>query len=411
MRVLDAWSEILSTLARNRLRTFLTALSVAWGIFMLVLLLAAGDGLQRGVEYDFRDDATNSVWIRPGRTSIPHQGLVPGRPIHLQTADVEALVRDIPGIEHITGRFYLWGERPVSHAGRKGSFDVRGCHPDHQYLERSVILEGRFINRRDVEEARKVCVISEPIRRTLFEPDDPGIGSVIKVSGVNFLVVGIYDDAGGEGELEKIYVPISAAQRLYGGEDRVHAVMFTTGDATVEESRAMESSATRLLAERHRFSLEDPRAVHITNNLERFTKVRETFAWIRAFVWFVGIGTLFAGMVGVSNIMLISVQERTAEIGIRKAVGATPGSVVALVLQESLFITAVAGYGGLLAGTVVVELVQRNLGENPYIRDPRVDFGTAIAATIALIVAGGLAGLLPALRAATIRPVAALRQE
>lgn len=410
MRFLDSWHEVFGVLSRNKLRTLLTALSVAWGIFMLVLLLAAGRGLQRGVEYDFRDDATNSLWIHPGKTALPYAGLPPGRSVKFQNADMRALVNSVDGIEHITGRYYLSGNLPISHGAKKGAFDVRGCHPDHLYLERTIMIRGRFINERDLVERRKVCVISAEIQKALFDPGQEVLGETINVRGVNYQVVGLYRDAGGEAELRKLYIPISTAQLVYHGSERLHAILYTMGNASLEQSERMVQQTRETLAQRHRFAADDPRAVRLTNNLAQFMKVTETFSWIRVFVWVVGIGTLFAGIVGVSNVMLISVQERTVELGIRKAVGATPSSIVTLVLQEALLITSLAGYLGLLAATLVVEVVRRYVPENDYLREPQVDFSSAMGATVALIVAGAIAGLVPAIRAASIKPVVAMRR-
>jgi putative ABC transport system permease protein len=219
----------------------------------------------------------------------------------------------------------------------------------------------------------------------------------------------VYRDEGGLGELKKIYVPISTAQLVYGGGDRVHNIMFTTSSDSVEESERMADAARALLARRHHFSTSDRRALHVTNNLERFEKLNAIFRGIRFFVWAVGVGTIFAGMVAIGNIMLISVKERTVEIGIRKALGATPASLVRMVLQESLFITSVAGYSGFVAGAFVVEAFRRYLPPNDYIRAPEVDFQTAVVATALLVASGVVAGLVPALRAAQVKPIVAMR--
>ena len=406
--IADGFREVLEVLGRNKLRTSLTALSVAWGIFMLVLLLAAGAGLQHGVEYDFRDDATNSVWVRAGKTSVPFQGQGPGRPVRLQDADLEALRREVSGIDHLSGRFYVRGPMPVSRGSRSATFDVRGCHPDHQYLERTIMLSGRFIDDLDVKGRRKVAVIGPSVQAALFGKADP-LGQGINIRGVNYTVVGVFEDQGGEGELRRIYIPLSTAQLVYHGEDRVHNIMFTTGNATLEQSQAMAQRAREVLGARHDVSPQDRRAVVINNNLARFMKLMNIFDWIRTFVWVVGVGTLFAGIVGVSNIMIISVQERTLELGIRKAIGATPGSIIRMILTEAVLITASAGYTGLTAGVACVELIRTYLPENEYVRNPTVDVRVGLIATLLVVFAGALAGVLPALKAARVRPVVAMR--
>ncbi len=405
---LDSWREVLDVLGRNKLRTGLTALSVAWGIFMLVLLLGAGNGLRHGVEYDFRDDATNSIWIRQGKTSLPFEGHAPGRPVNFEMSDIAAIRRDVAGLDHMSGRYYLRGGFPVSRGNKSASFDIRGCHPDHQYLERTSILAGRFINDLDVSERRKVAVIGPTVKSVLFGASDP-LGEIINIRGVNYTVIGVFEDQGGQGELRRIYIPISTAQLVYHGGDRVHQIMYTTGAASLDESQAMAKRSRQVLAERHHFNPEDRRAVQISNNLAQFRKLMDIFDWVRTFVWVVGVGTLFAGIVGVSNIMIISVQERTLEIGIRKAIGATPGSIIGMILTEALLITSVAGYVGLTAGVALVEAVRRNLPENDYVRNPTVDVRVAVVATLLLIGAGALAGVLPALQAARVRPVVAMR--
>jgi len=404
----DGLRETLEVLGRNKLRTSLTALSVAWGIFMLVLLLAAGNGLRHGVEYDFRDEATNSISVRATKTSVPYRGQGPGRPVILDDGDIEALLREVPGIEYMTGRYFLRGSLPVSRGNASATFDVRGCHPDHQFLERTLILSGRFIDELDIRGRRKVAVIGPTVTKALFGDEDP-LGKGINIRGVNYTVVGEYDDQGGEGELRRIYIPISTAQLVYNGQDRVHHIMFTTGAASLEESSAMAKQSRELIGRRHSVSPDDRRAVLVNNNLLQFRKLMDIFDWIRSFVWVVGLGTLFAGIVGVSNIMIISVQERTLEIGIRKAIGASPASIILMILTEAVLITGIAGYAGLTAGVGCVELFRRYLPENEYIRNPTVDVRVGLIAIALLVLAGALAGILPARKAARVRPVVAMR--
>jgi putative ABC transport system permease protein len=406
----DTLREVLDVLSRNKLRTALTGLSVGWGIFMLVLLLAAGNGLRHGVEHDFRDDATNSIWIRQGRSSQPYLGHAPGRPINFDDGDVDALLREVPGIEYLSGRYYVRGALAVSRGNQSATFDVRGCHPDHQYLERTIMISGRFIDELDIRERRKVAVIGPAVQVALFGRESP-LGEIINVRGVNYTVVGVFEDQGGEGELRRIYIPITTAQLVYHGGNRMHQIMFTTGTASLEESEAMASRSRAILSERHAVSLTDRRAIHISNNQVQFRKLMDIFDWIASFVWVVGIGTLFAGVVGVSNIMIISVQERTLEIGIRKAIGATPASIIRMILTEALLLTGVAGYIGLTAGVACVELARRYLADNDYVRDPTVDVRVALLATLLLVVAGALAGAVPASKAARVRPVVAMRAE
>lgn len=408
MLALDGWQETLEVLRRNKLRTFLTALSVAWGIFMLVILLAAGHGLQRGVEHDFRDDAVNSIWVSAGKTSVPYRGQAPGRQVQFKNRDVAAIEAQVPGIDHITGRFYLWGEFSVSYGMKHAQFDIRGCHPGHQFIERTIMIAGRFINEFDVRERRKVAVIGPEVQAALFGSRDP-LGEYITIRGVKYKVIGLYRDEGNQNELKKIYIPITTAQLVYSAPEQVHHIMYTVGDADLAESEHMADETRELLARRHRFSPDDLRAIRVNNNLLQFTKVQEIFHWIAVFVWVVGVGTIFAGVVGVSNIMLISVKERTVEFGVRKALGATPWSIVWMVMEEAFLVTSLAGYSGLVSGALLVEVVNRYLPENEYFRNPQVDFRAAVAAVGILVVAGVLAGVVPALRAARVQPVVAMR--
>jgi putative ABC transport system permease protein len=389
----DALHEIFATLSRNRLRTALTALSVSWGMLMLVVLLGAGRGLEKGAAYEFRDDAVNSLYLYAGKTSRPFAGRGPGRDVKLTNDDYSALIRNFPSIDHISGRFYLWGEFMVSYGAKHSAFDVRGTHPGHQYLEKTIISQGRFLNDADIEQRRKVCVIGEKVN----------------IRGLSYKVVGVFQDVGGEAELKKIYVPISTAQLLYNQPGRVHQIMFTIGDSSLSQSRLLAERITRFVAARHGVSPDDRQALRVQNNIEQFERVNSVFVWLKAFVWLVGIGTLLAGVVGVSNIMLISVKERTREIGIRKALGATPWSIISLVVGEAVIVTSVAGYAGLLAGIGVVELAARYVKDVPYLRQPDVDLSVALSASAVLVLCGALAGFFPARHAAQISPTEALR--
>ncbi|MEM9490162.1 MAG: ABC transporter permease [Myxococcota bacterium] len=409
---LDRWQEILDTLRRHKLRTALTALSVAWGILMLVLLFGVGTGLQRSIEYDFRDDAVNSVWVRPGKTSVPYQGYGIGREVRLGNDDYQAIRDGVDGVEYITGRFYLRGiDLIVSYGNKTSSFDVRATHPDHKYLEKTIITRGRFINDLDLKQRRKVAVIGVLVAEFLFGEDE-ALGRWIQVAGLSYKVVGVFDDAGGEGETRQIYLPVTTAQMAYGGSDgRLNQLMFTVGDTDLEESQVIAETVRTLIAQRHLYAPDDLRALRVRNLVERYQRFKDIFLGIRIFVWLVGFGTILAGIVGVSNIMLVAVKERTREIGIRKALGATPRSIIAQIVQESVFITAVSGYLGLLVGVTLIELANRYLPPNDFIRNPQVDMSVGLTAMGLLVVAGALAGYFPARRAAKVDPVVALRDD
>ncbi len=407
---LDVWQEIIDTVRSNKLRTLLTGFSVAWGILMLVVLLGSSQGLSRGVEYQFRDDATNSIRVHGGQTSVPYRGLRPGRLVQFTNLDYDAIRTGEPAVDHITSRFSIRGNLTVAYHNQTSSYNIRSVHPDHQYLEKSIVTEGRFINDMDIQEFRKVAVIGDRVKAQLFK-GQPAIGEYIQVNKIPFLVVGVFTDEGSEGELETIYLPISTSQRTFNGANRVAMIMMTVGNASVAESEAIAKDMREHLAERHDFDPEDPRAVEISNEVVEFQRFVSLMGGIRAFVWVIGIGTLLAGVVGVSNIMMIAVKERTKEIGIRKALGATPWSVMSLVLQEAVLVTAVSGYFGLVSGVALLEVMARGLTQSSFFRNPAVDVRVALSATVLLVVAGALAGFFPARRAAAIRPVEALRDE
>ena len=407
---IDTWQEILDTIRANKLRSFLTGFSVAWGIFMLIVLLGSGQGLAHGIEHEFRDDAINSIWIFPGQTSRPYKGLQPGRRVQFTNEDHDDIVAGVPGVEHSTSRFYIGGTLRIRYRDQTTTFDVRCVHPGHRYVEKTIVTAGRFLNELDLSEHRKVAVIGERVKTALFK-DAPAIGKNIEINGVAFKVVGEFRDEGGENEMEKIYLPISTAQRAFGGANRVGQIMLTTGEAPLPQTEGMAKSIKRRLATRHTFAVDDERAAFVSNNNEEFQQFVDLMAAIRLFVWIVGVGTILAGVVGVSNIMLITVRERTREIGVRKALGATPWSIVGLVLQESILITSVAGYLGLVLGIAVLEIAANNLPDGSFFRRPEVDLAVAVEATLLLVVAGVAAGFVPARRAAAIRPVEALRNE
>ena len=405
---LDLWQEIWGTVRRNKLRTALTGLAVAWGIFMLVALLAFGKGLHNTVVYEFRDDAVNSIWIHPGQTSKPWQGHQPGRFLKFKMEDFDRIKR-VPGVDKITARYFP-PNQTVTRGAKTTSFDIRAVHPDHLVLEKTVMKSGRYISDLDISERRKVAVIGDEVQSFLFAPGENPIGKWFAVAGVQFQVIGVFHDEGGEGERKKVFLPISTAQMAFGGADNVNMIMFTVGDASLAESLRIEKQVRGMLAERHNFDPEDKRALRMWNNLERFDDIATIILMIQLFVWVVGGLTIVAGIVGVSNIMLIAVKERTREIGIRKALGAPPRSILSMITQEALVLTGVAGYLGLVAGVGFVEIASRYVPED-VIRDPSVDIGIAIAATILLVIAGALAGFFPAWRAARINPIEALRDE
>jgi putative ABC transport system permease protein len=409
---IDKWQEIYSTVRKNKLRTFLTGFSVAWGIFMLIILLGSGKGLENGVADQFRGGATNGVWITSGITSMKYKGLKVGREIKFNNEDYNALNVSVKGHDRISARLFL-GNNLVSYKNEYGSFFISPCHPDYGYIKEIELIEGRFLNNIDIRDYRKVAAIGEKVKTALFRKGDTvALGKYITINGVLFKVIGIFRDfSRNDNELKRIYIPISTAQRIFNGDNVIQQISYTTGNATPEEANRMVDNSKSLLSRRHTFDIRDNRAIEVWNKSEDVRRFAALFAGIRMFIWIIGIGTIIAGVVGVSNIMMIVVKERTKEIGVRKAIGATPVSIIGLVLQEAIVITGFAGYIGLVLGVGVLELISKKMPESDFFKNPEADFSLAVGATILLIVAGAIAGFVPAMKAAKVRPVDALRDE
>jgi len=406
----DLLTDIFQTLGRHPLRTALTAFSVGWGVFILVALLGAGVGFERNLEHEWRDDATNSLFVWRGRTSKPYQGHASGRRVEFTNRDMDAIRTQLAGSEQVAGRYNppTWYTL-TKYEGQSNRYKILSVNPAHQEIERTEIRDGRYVNQSDLDARRKVAVIGRAVERDLFR-GKPALGEYIQLGDMPFLVIGVFTDAGGEREEEKIYVPLSTGQVVWNGGDRINDLLFTVSEDAGEETiENIEASLRSLLAKRHHFDPDDRRAIRVRNNLSTYMDVREALTLVQRFIWLVGLGTLLAGVVGVANILLVSVRERTPEIGLRKAVGATPLQIVATVLGEALFLTSVAGYLGLLAGVGAVRGIPWMFPDNEYIRDPEVHIGIGLMATALITILGTLAGAIPAFHAARIQPVEALR--
>jgi len=408
----DKWQEIFETMKKNKLRTILTGFSVTWGIFMLIILLGSGNGLENGVRKEFEGDATNTIWVNQGMTSMAYKGLKEGRPIRFTLEDYDLINREVSFIEHPSARQDVWQNNTLSYKNEYGNFDIVSCHPGYGYYETLELLEGRFINDDDIDQTRKVLVMSTVVKDALFKNGTAPIGEFIQVNGVPFKVVGLFNDPGGDRDMQRVYIPVTTAQKVFNFGNRVSVLCMTTKEISVEQSQQMVDDIRQSLAAAHMFNPEDQRAVFIRNNIEEFKRFMTLFANIRLFIWIIGIGTIVAGVVGVSNIMMIVVKERTQEIGIRKAMGATPGSIISLILQESVLITAFAGYIGLVMGVGLLELIKPVFESgDSFFRNPEVDLSIAVGATVILVLAGMLAGFVPARKAAKVKPIEALRYE
>ena len=408
---IDKWQEIINSLSKNKLRTALTAISVSWGIFMLIILLGSGNGLYNGVKEMFTDHSSNGVWVRPGQTSIPYEGTQLGREIRFTNDDYEQVKKSFPEIDHISSLYYSWyNSGLITYKEKSSSLDLRSVHPEMQYIEFCKMLAGRYVNQNDIVDFRKVAILGSNGVKELFGEEDP-IGKYINISKIPFKVVGVFQDKIEQFRSGKVYLPITTAQRVFIGSNRVSQIALATRDMTTEENEAFITSLEKDFANRHRFAEQDERALRVFSSFEMFSMISKTLNIIQIFILCVGIGTILAGIVGVGNIMLIVVKERTKEIGVRKALGATPFSIIALILQESILVTSVAGMLGLAGGIFVLDFLGPIVPESDFFVNPNVNLSVAIYATLLLIILGSLAGLFPAWKAARINPVEALRDE
>ena len=406
---LDKWQEIFDTIKKNKLRTILTGFSVAWGIFMLIILLGSGYGLENGVKKEFEGDAVNYLSINGGVTSKPYKGMKPGRFIQFKNEDHD-LLAGLSNVEMSASRTRLWQISTINYKNQYGTFDVFAISPDYKYVEDLTMISGRFLNKNDQDKTRKVASLGRIVYEELFKGED-AIDKYINIGGVPFKVIGVFNDPGSDRDLQRIYIPTSTGQRVFGMGERVNSIQLMLGDASVEESYQTVSEIKSSMSDKFKFDPSDTRALFIFNSIENYQQFMNLFASIRIFIWFIGIGTIIAGIVGVSNIMMIVVKERTKEIGVRKALGATPWSIVSLILQESIMITAFAGYVGLVLGVGLLELISGSFSGDSYFANPEININVALGATVILVIAGALAGFVPARKAASVKPVIALRDE
>lgn len=413
---LDKWQEIGNSLWQHKLRTFLTSIGISWGIFMLIFLLGAGKGLENGVMEDFGSMSKNTIWVWGSRTSLPYKGLPPGRWIRITNDDYQAVKTQAKGVDLISPRIGLWQDVVIKVKNVTASYSVRGIAPDFNNIKETNIVEGRTINQNDIKEKRKVIFIGRTVSNKFFK-EESSIGQYIEISGAFFKVIGVYkskqmgEDA--KDEEESIYMPYTSLQQTYNKGNNLGNLMLTVKDGF--QSEDVEAEIKEIIGSRHNVSPEDDEAVGTWGMQEQFDMFSGLFLGIKSFIWLVGLGTILIGIISISNIMLIIVKERTKEIGLRKALGASPMSVVVLILHESIVLTSVSGFMGLISGVFVVDSMgkmMQSMGiENEFFGNPEVDLFVAITALLILIFAGTLAGLIPAIQAARINPIEALRAE
>jgi putative ABC transport system permease protein len=412
---LERWQEIFDTIRKNKLRTFLTGLSVASGIFILVILLGFGQGMQNGVSKEFQQDAANRISVWSGVTTVGYKGLNPGRFIEMTNEDYDYLINKYQDdLEFKSSVYRIWSGI-ATYGKESGSYRIEGVYPDYQFIENATLSYGRFLNYTDLDEYKKVAVLGQKVYSDLFARGEDPIGKQIQLSGINFKVIGVYTDPGGEREETRIFIPLSSSQRVFAGGNKVRNLGFTLKPQesfamALDQSVRFSREITAFLQERHIVAPQDTSAIRVNNSLEEAKRFYDLIGMIKLFFWVVGICTIIAGVVGVSNIMMIIVKERTKEIGIRKAIGAQPLSIVGMILHESIFVTAIAGFLGLITSMALLEVVGPNL-QIDYILNPSVNFNVALTTVFILIAAGALAGFFPAWRAAKIKPIVALRDE
>ena len=404
----DKWIEIFATMAKNPLRTFLTGLSVGIGVFILVVFQGLGFGLQNGAMTELQDDAINSIWIRKGRTSMPYAGLKPNRQIQFKNDDLEFVLEEYEGTNVYSGRLGFWGST-ISYGSESQSFGVRCIHPGHLELERSDMTGGRYINEYDVSQERKVAVIGQTVLEDVFK-GRPSVGEFITVRGIQFKVVGTYNDPNSRWENRQVLLPVSTGQKLFNANDRLDMFMVTTGDKPFDETVEMAGEIQALLREKHKVHPEDERALYVNNINEDMKQFTDIFFGIKIFICVVGILTLIAGMIGVANIMAVVVAERTREIGVRKAIGASPGSIISMIIQEAVLLTSISGILGFVIGWGVLQIGSRMI-EHEFFKNPQVNLNVCLSVITILVFVGAIAGFFPAVRAANIKPIEALREE
>ena len=407
---LDRWREIFQSINKNKLRSVMSGFTVAFAILLFTLLFGVVSGLKNTFEGAFVDDAANSMIVRVWKTTKPFKGLQSNRRIQLKNPDYEYLEDKYDSeIDLMTARIFK--NFSISYDNKQDNYSVTAVHPDHQFLEKTIIDEGRYINQLDINESSKVIVIGRLIKSDLFG-EKPALGKRVNVGGISYKVIGIFSDDGGDNEERVAYIPVTTAQKLYGNNDYLSQIRIGYNqDLNLDEAIAFGNLIERDMRSKLDIHPDDQSALSVRNMAEGRKGVDVFMIALFFIVVFIGSGTLIAGIIGISNIMIFVIKERTKEFGIRKALGAKPSSIVGMVVQESVLITTIAGYLGLTLGTYILSLIGNNLEKDYFIKDPSVSQGLVIGATIVLIISGLIAALVPARKASQIKPVVALRAD
>jgi putative ABC transport system permease protein len=405
----DTWKEIFDTIRKNKLRTFLTGFTMAIGILIVVILVGFTNGLQNTFQEFFGDDSTNTFFIFPGRTSMPYKGYKSQRRIELDNSDLEDLSNNFAlFIDYITPR--ISRSSNVSYKNESNNYTNRGVAPSHRINEKTIMMKGRYINEIDIKQKTKNAVIGRLVEIDLFNGED-ALGKFISLGNSIFKVVGVYQDDGGDNEERIIYIPYTTRQRIEKGNDKLNEIIIGFKPSIgYAGALTLEKNVTKFLKEKKFIAREDRSGIFVRNLAEELKQTQQLATVLGLIALFFAVGTIIAGIIGVSNIMIFVVKERTKEIGIRKALGATPKMVISTILIESITITALSGFSGMLLGISILQNLGEQL-EDYFIKNPYIDLGFAISATLVLIVFGTIAGYVPAKRAARIKPIVALRDE
>jgi len=408
---LDRWIEMFQTLGKNKLRTVLSGFTIAFAILLFTLLFGIGNGLKNTFERDFASDALNSVYINAGTTTKPYKGLQSGRRIQFRNDDTKFINEKFEdNIQFFSPNIERYNVQAI-YKGEHNRYTVRGVYPDYQPLESAVIQDGRFLSVLDIKNKAKVIAIGRLVEKDLFG-NLSAFGKNLSLDGISYQIVGVFSDPGGDNDERFIYTPFTTAQSMYRENDELDRFGFTYNpELKVDESIAFTNLLTKMLKEKHNVDPRDQAAIRLFNYAERTKGTQQFMTVLNVIILFIGIGTLIAGIIGISNIMVYIVKERTKELGIRKALGATPGSIIGMIMLESIFVTAIAGYIGLLIGVFTLRAIGDGLEESYFILNPSVETYVVVGATIILVIAGTIAGYIPAKRAARIKPIVALNDD
>ena len=416
---LDRWQEIWVTITRNKTRSLLTCFGVFWGILMLVLLLGSGTGLKNGMMEGTRGFSTNSIFIFTNQTSESYKGFNKGRYWNMRNRDVESIMKNVKGIDAISP--IIWGnssDKNVVYGQLSGTYNVKGVFPDYFKIESQDIFYGRLLNDIDLQGKRKVCLIGKNVNEVLFKNQNP-CGKFVRVNGLYYQVVGVIKgkasglNLGGRSE-ESIYIPFSTMQQTLNQGDILHFLCISAIQGYSVEKVIADTK--QILQAQNEISPTDPQALQIINVAKQFDTFNMLFIGIDFLVWLVGMGTLLAGVIGISNIMMVTVKERTKEIGVRRALGAKPFNIITQIMSESLVLTTMAGLIGLTLGVFILDIVNKMLSNQEVTREtffinPGVDIDTALYASGVLLISGMVAGLIPAWRAMQIKAIDGIREE